>query len=122
MTGKKDGADKEASHNANSSASSRVSAKANEKLNTSGELVEGSATGKPPHRRPGSSASSRSDYVAPPSTSSGPGLSPTSSVASLASEKSSLNPYAKVLVHSRLTQPHLHSRYTRSDMYVLRFS
>ncbi|XP_042510204.1 polyadenylate-binding protein-interacting protein 4-like isoform X2 [Macadamia integrifolia] len=45
--------------------------------------------------RPGSSTSSISVCVAAPSASSGPGLSPSSSVGSLSSEKSSLNPNAK---------------------------
>ncbi|XP_043721584.1 polyadenylate-binding protein-interacting protein 4-like isoform X2 [Telopea speciosissima] len=45
--------------------------------------------------RSGSSTSSTSEFVAAPSASSGPGLSPSSSVGSLSSEKSSLNPNAK---------------------------
>ncbi|KAF5175518.1 Polyadenylate-binding protein-interacting protein [Thalictrum thalictroides] len=56
-----------------------------------------SATSEPgnPRGRPGSSASSTSERAAPVSASSGPGLSPSSSMGSLSSEKSTLNPYAK---------------------------
>lgn len=46
--------------------------------------------------RPGSSTSSTSEGVGAASVSSAPGLSPSSSMGSLSSEKSSLNPYAKV--------------------------
>lgn len=46
--------------------------------------------------RPGSSTSSTSDCGGVASASSGPVLSPSSSVVSLSSEKSTLNPYAKV--------------------------
>jgi hypothetical protein len=46
--------------------------------------------------RPGSSASSNSDCAGALLASSGPGLSPSSSMGSLSSEKSTLNPYAKV--------------------------
>lgn len=45
--------------------------------------------------RPGSSASSCSDYAGGASASAGPGISPSSSVGSLSSEKSTLNPHAK---------------------------
>lgn len=45
--------------------------------------------------RPGSSAPSNSERAAAASTFSGPGLSPSSSMGSLPSEKSTLNPYAK---------------------------
>ncbi|XP_039070369.1 polyadenylate-binding protein-interacting protein 3-like isoform X1 [Hibiscus syriacus] len=45
--------------------------------------------------QPGSSTSSNSDSVAAVSASSGPGLSPSSSMGSLSSEKSTLNPHAK---------------------------
>lgn len=48
--------------------------------------------------RPSSSASSSSDYAGGVSASSGPGLSPSSSMGSLSSEKSTLNPHAKVLL------------------------
>ncbi|KAL6000699.1 Polyadenylate-binding protein-interacting protein 3 [Asimina triloba] len=48
-----------------------------------------------PHVRPGSSTSSTSDRVAATSASSAPGLSPSSSVGSLSSEKTTLNPFAK---------------------------
>lgn len=45
--------------------------------------------------RPGSSASSNSERAAAASAFGGPGLSPSSSMGSLASEKSTLNPFAK---------------------------
>lgn len=45
--------------------------------------------------RPGSSTSSTSECIGSASVSSGPGLSPSSSMGSLSSEKSSLNPHAK---------------------------
>ncbi|KAL4369341.1 hypothetical protein GQ457_05G035320 [Hibiscus cannabinus] len=45
--------------------------------------------------KPGSSTSSNADSVAVVSASSGPGLSPSSSMGSLHSEKSTLNPHAK---------------------------
>ncbi|XP_009372375.2 polyadenylate-binding protein-interacting protein 3 isoform X1 [Pyrus x bretschneideri] len=47
------------------------------------------------HGRPGSSASSNSEFPAAASVSGGPGLSPSSSLGSLSSEKSTLNPHAK---------------------------
>ncbi|KAM2993709.1 hypothetical protein FF2_045774 [Malus domestica] len=47
------------------------------------------------HGRPGSSASSNSEFPAAASASGGPGLSPSSSRGSLSSEKSTLNPHAK---------------------------
>lgn len=105
LGGKKDGADKGGlSPNATSYAPSHVSVKDNEKVNPSGDLVEGSITGKAhgqtqnvnSHGRPGSSASCSSDCAAAASASSGPGLSPSSSMGSLSSEKSTLNPHAKV--------------------------
>ncbi|CAN6244343.1 unnamed protein product [Urochloa humidicola] len=46
-------------------------------------------------QRPGSSASSTSERIAANSVASAPGLSPSSSIASLTSEKSTLNPNAK---------------------------
>lgn len=49
----------------------------------------------PSNPRPGSSTSRASDTVSNDSLSNGPGLSPCSSVGSLASEKSKLNPNAK---------------------------
>ncbi|XP_015865839.3 polyadenylate-binding protein-interacting protein 4 isoform X1 [Ziziphus jujuba] len=104
LGGKKDGADKGGlSPNATSYAPSHVSVKDNEKVNPSGDLVEGSITGKAhgqtqnvnSHGRPGSSASCSSECAAAASASSGPGLSPSSSMGSLSSEKSTLNPHAK---------------------------
>ena len=75
-----------------------------EKTGSPGHLVEGSASGKAngetksvnSRGRPGSSTSSGSEYVGGVAASSGPGLSPSSSVGSLSSEKSTLNPNAKV--------------------------
>ncbi|PON96212.1 Ataxin [Trema orientale] len=103
LTGKKDGSDKGLSPNATSYAPSRVSLKGNEKSSSPSELVEGSVTGKAQgqsqavisHGRPGSSASSSSDNTVAASAASGPGLSPSSSLGSLSSEKSTLNPHAK---------------------------
>ncbi|KAJ1279183.1 hypothetical protein BS78_04G135700 [Paspalum vaginatum] len=46
-------------------------------------------------QRPGSSTSSTSERIAPNSVASAPGLSPSSSIGSLTSEKSTLNPNAK---------------------------
>jgi hypothetical protein len=48
-----------------------------------------------PSQRPGSSTSSTSERVAANSVASAPGLSPSSSMGSLSSDKSSLNPNAK---------------------------
>uniref|UniRef100_A0A1D1YZB5 Ataxin-2 n=1 Tax=Anthurium amnicola TaxID=1678845 RepID=A0A1D1YZB5_9ARAE len=48
-----------------------------------------------PQARPSSSTSSTSEHVGETSTSGGPALSPSSSVGSLSSEKSALNPHAK---------------------------
>ena len=48
--------------------------------------------------RPSSSASSSSDFGGGASASGGPGLSPSSSMGSLSSEKSTLNPHAKVVM------------------------
>jgi hypothetical protein len=47
-------------------------------------------------QRPGSSTSSTSECIAANSVASAPGLSPSSSIGSLTSEKSTLNPNAKV--------------------------
>ncbi|KAE8655472.1 putative Nuclear transcription factor Y subunit A-3 [Hibiscus syriacus] len=74
-----------------------------EKPASSGELSEGPASSKVTGEthsvnsrgQPGSSTSSNSDYVAAVSASSGRGLSPSSSMGSLSSEKSTLNPHAK---------------------------
>ncbi|XP_068659380.1 polyadenylate-binding protein-interacting protein 3-like [Aristolochia californica] len=72
-----------------------------ERVSASGEFSELGGPGKVAkqpvsHRgRPGSSTSSTSECAGPSFASSGPGLSPSSSVGSLSSEKSSLNPNAK---------------------------
>ncbi|TYI59770.1 hypothetical protein E1A91_D10G060500v1 [Gossypium mustelinum] len=74
-----------------------------EKRSSSFEPSEGPASSKVigethsanSHGQPGSCASSNSDCVAAVSASSGPGLSPSSSMGSLSSKKSTLNPHAK---------------------------
>lgn len=81
------------------------SSKVQGKLNSPSELIEDAAPVKPQvavqsaisRGRPGSSTSSTSECGgAAPSASSGPGVSRSSSVGSLSSEKSTLNPHAKV--------------------------
>jgi len=98
---KKDGSDKGVlSPNASSYAPSiHTSSKAHEKVGSHGDLIEGSASGKVNGET--KSVNSRgtpygSDSVGGTAASSGPGLSPSSSVGSLSSEKSTLNPNAKV--------------------------
>lgn len=101
----KDGADKVGqSANATSYSTFHVLSKGNEKTSSHGEPLDAAASGKVPGEpqsvnsrgRPGSSASSNSERAAAASASGGPGLSPSSSVGSLSSEKSTLNPHAKV--------------------------
>ncbi|GAU28780.1 hypothetical protein TSUD_357650 [Trifolium subterraneum] len=104
---KKDDSDKGglSSTNASSYASStHVSSKIDEKKTGShGDLTGGSDSGKaswetkPLNSRGRSETrvSSGSDHVAGVATYSGPSLSPSSSLGSLSSEKSTLNPYAK---------------------------
>ncbi|KAK9281572.1 hypothetical protein L1049_004475 [Liquidambar formosana] len=100
---KKDGSDKVGlSPNATAYAPSRVS-KGQEKMSSPIELPEAAVSGKTQGEtqslnsrgRPGSSTSSTSDCLGAASASSGPGLSPSSSVGSLSSEKFTLNPHAK---------------------------
>jgi hypothetical protein len=104
---KKDDSDKGglSSTNAPSYASStHISSKIDEKSGSHGELTGGSDSGKASwETKPLSSrgrsetrVSSGSDCVAGVATYSGPSLSPSSSLGSLSSEKSTLNPYAKV--------------------------
>ncbi|XVE51889.1 hypothetical protein DITRI_Ditri02bG0077200 [Diplodiscus trichospermus] len=77
--------------------------KVSEKPSSSGDLSEGPASSKVTSEtqslnscgRLGSSTSSNSECVGAVLASSGPGLSPSSSVGSLSSEKSTLNPHAK---------------------------
>ncbi|XP_021648996.2 polyadenylate-binding protein-interacting protein 3 isoform X4 [Hevea brasiliensis] len=104
LNGKKDGSDKGAlSPNATAYAPSNASSKSYEKTSSCAELSEGSLSVKGAREvqplnsrgRPGSSTSSNSDCVGAVSVSNGPGLSPSSSVGSLSSEKSTLNPHAK---------------------------
>ncbi|KAK6284335.1 hypothetical protein POUND7_003287 [Theobroma cacao] len=91
------------SANPTTHAPSNSLSKFSEKPSSSGELSEGPASSKiageiqsvNSRGRPSSSTSSNSDYVGAVSASSGPGLSPSSSMGSLASEKSTLNPHAK---------------------------
>lgn len=101
----KDGSDKGGlSPNATEYAPSDVSIKGQEKANSHGEASEGMLSGegrgvvpaKHSHGRPGSTAPSTSESgAAATSAFTGPGLSPSSSVGSLSSEKSTLNPNAK---------------------------
>ncbi|XP_062087772.1 polyadenylate-binding protein-interacting protein 3 isoform X2 [Humulus lupulus] len=104
QNGKKDCSDKGGlSPNATSYAPSSVPLKGNEKTFSPSESVETVATGKAhgqaqavnSHGRPGSSASSSSECAVAASATSGPGLSPSSSMGSLSSERSTLNPHAK---------------------------
>ncbi|XP_065866782.1 polyadenylate-binding protein-interacting protein 3-like isoform X2 [Euphorbia lathyris] len=100
---KKDGSDKgRLSPDATAYApSSNVSLSSHEKTSSSAELSEGAPSGKGEVQsvnlrgRPGSSTSSASDCIGVPSVANGRGLSPSSSVGSLSSEKSTLNPHAK---------------------------
>ncbi|TYI24359.1 hypothetical protein ES332_A06G228900v1 [Gossypium tomentosum] len=101
---KLDGSDKAVpSLNSTTHAQSSSLSKVSEKPSASGDLAEGPAsskvTGETPsvntRGQPGSSKPSNSDCVAVSSASSGPGLSPSSSMGSLSSEKSTLNPHAK---------------------------
>ncbi|KAJ7951548.1 polyadenylate-binding protein-interacting protein 3-like [Quillaja saponaria] len=83
--------------------SSSTLSKTHEKTGARGDSVEVPMSGKAhveaqsvnSHGRPGSSASSSSDYAGCTTAASGHGLSPSSSMGSLSSEKSSLNPNAK---------------------------
>lgn len=80
---------------------SHVPHKVQENVDSSNELSEGKT---PPNTRgtasslarPSSSASCTSDHGGAALTSTGCGLSPSSSVGSFSSEKSTLNPHAKV--------------------------
>ncbi|XP_020533952.1 polyadenylate-binding protein-interacting protein 3 isoform X3 [Jatropha curcas] len=105
LNGKKDSCDKGGlSPNATAFAPpSNVTSNSNEKTSSSAELPEGAPSVKGAGEvqavnsrgRPGSSTSSNSDCVGAVSVSNGPGLSPSSSMGSLSSEKSTLNPHAK---------------------------
>ncbi|KAM1717273.1 hypothetical protein COP2_025410 [Malus domestica] len=99
LIGKEDVFDKGGlSSSATSYASAQTSSKGHEKMGSSDPV-----TGKShvqtqtvnSHGRPGSSASSNSEFPATVSSSGGPGLSPSSSMGSLSSEKSTLNPHVK---------------------------
>ncbi|XP_044486896.1 polyadenylate-binding protein-interacting protein 3-like isoform X2 [Mangifera indica] len=91
------------SANASSYAPSCAPSKSNEKTSSPCEQPEVPAPSKAPsepqsinsHGRPGSSVSSNSECAVSASASSGPGLSPSSSVGSLSSERSTLNPHAR---------------------------
>ncbi|MBA0811594.1 hypothetical protein Gohar_003474, partial [Gossypium harknessii] len=104
LNDKLDGSDKTVpSVNSTTHAQPSSLSKVSEKPSASGDLTEGPAsskvTGETPsvnaRGQPGSSKPSNSDCVAVSSASSGPGLSPSSSMGSLSSEKSTLNPHAK---------------------------
>nr|XP_027192535.1 polyadenylate-binding protein-interacting protein 3 isoform X2 [Cicer arietinum] len=103
---KKDGSDKVGLSPTNASfyaSSTHISAKVDDKTGSLGELTRGSETGKAnwetkplnSRGRLETSMSSGSDCVAGVATYSGPSLSPSSSLGSLSSEKSTLNPNAK---------------------------
>ncbi|TYI85658.1 hypothetical protein E1A91_D04G011100v1 [Gossypium mustelinum] len=103
LNDKIDGSDKaRRSANPTNSPSNALS-KVSEKPNSSGKLSEGPASSKATgemhsansHGQPDCSTSSNSDYVGTVSASGGFGLSPSSSMGSLSSEKSTLNPHAK---------------------------
>ncbi|XP_044496279.1 polyadenylate-binding protein-interacting protein 3-like isoform X2 [Mangifera indica] len=91
------------SANASAYAPSHAPLKSNEKKSSPGEQLEAPAPSKVPgepqsvnsHGRAGSSASFNSECAVAGSASSGPGLSPSSSVGSLSSERSTLKPHAK---------------------------
>ncbi|KAL6563315.1 Polyadenylate-binding protein-interacting protein 3 [Orobanche hederae] len=88
------------SPNATSFDPSHASFKGPEKASSSNELSESELPPKTQGitstlAQPGSSASCNSDHGGPTSTSAGRGLSPSSSVGSLSSEKSMLNTHAK---------------------------
>lgn len=99
---KKESSDEVAlSPNATAFNPSHGSSKGQEKVSSSNELPEGAMPPKIQGQtstlaRPSSSASSTSDRGGAASTSAGRELSSSSSVGSLSSEKSSLNPHAKV--------------------------
>ncbi|XP_057455412.1 polyadenylate-binding protein-interacting protein 3-like isoform X2 [Lotus japonicus] len=99
---KKDGSDKGALLSANASSyapsSSHIISKSHQKTGSPGELIEGSAYGKGnvETKFVNLRGTSRgSDSMGGVAASSGPRLSPSSSVGSLSSEKSTLNPNAK---------------------------
>lgn len=99
---KKDSSDEAAlSPNATAFEPSHASSKGQEKTSSSNELSNGALPPKTQGTtsslaRPSSSASSTSERGGATSTSASRGLSPSSSVNSLTSEKSTLNPHAKV--------------------------
>lgn len=99
---KKDSSEKAASSpNATAFDPPHASSKGEEKVSPTNDLLEGAFPPKAQgaansHARPSSSASSTSDRGGAASTSASRGLSSSSSVGSLSSEKSSLNPHAKV--------------------------
>ncbi|XP_022715224.1 polyadenylate-binding protein-interacting protein 3-like isoform X2 [Durio zibethinus] len=104
LNDKVDGSDKAGpSANPTTHAPSNSLSKVSENQSPSGELLEGPASSKSTGEahfvnsrgRPASSTSSNSDCVGAVLASSGPGLSPSSSMGSLSSEKSTLNPHAK---------------------------
>lgn len=103
---KKDGSDKGGLSPANAPSyvsSTHISSKIDEKTGSHGELTGGSESGKASWEtksvnsrgRLETRISSGSDRVAGVATYSGPSLSPSSSLGSLSSEKSTLNPNAK---------------------------
>ncbi|KAK4269111.1 hypothetical protein QN277_022311 [Acacia crassicarpa] len=106
---KKDGADKGELNASSCAPSSHVLSSTQEKAGSPGDIVDSMASGKVNadtksenfHGRPGSSASSASEHVGRLTASSAPGLSSSSSVGSLSSGKSTLNPHARIFVPSQ---------------------
>lgn len=104
---KKDGSDKVGLSPTNASSytsSTHISSKVDEKTGSHGDLTGGSESVKASWEtkslnsrgRSETRISSGSDFIAGVATYSGPSLSPSSSLGSLSSDKSTLNPYAKV--------------------------
>ncbi|XP_050873883.1 polyadenylate-binding protein-interacting protein 3 isoform X2 [Lathyrus oleraceus] len=103
---KKDGSDKVGLSPTNASSytsSTHISSKVDEKTGSHGDLTGGSESVKASWEtkslnsrgRSETRISSGSDFIASVATYSGPSLSPSSSLGSLSSDKSTLNPYAK---------------------------
>lgn len=96
---KKDGSDKVGLTPTNASSyapSTHISSKIDEKTGSHGDLTGGSESVKASWETKSLNSLGRSDFVGGSATYSGPSLSPSSSLGSLSSDKSTLNPYAKV--------------------------
>ncbi|XP_058743705.1 polyadenylate-binding protein-interacting protein 3-like isoform X2 [Vicia villosa] len=95
---KKDGSDKVGLTPTNASSyapSTHISSKIDEKTGSHGDLTGGSESVKASWETKSLNSRGRSDFAAGSATYSGPSLSPSSSLGSLSSDKSTLNPYAK---------------------------